>query len=506
MNGVNISVLLGDNLLQAQGLARFTVLSTGKNYLIYSFNEKSPQNGIDYNRVYVSETGVEGTRFVDITQDEWDFIKSEVMSNICKEDGVIPASIQFNKLEPIQYVVGNYKKIALTDEYINFMIENQKKNEIDENMVTPKTTTQFFDQSVLQPVETVVVESTDEPAIPNAFGMSVPQEDAAPTALVEEPSVSNEVVIRNEELNPGAIRQEVINSLIKVINYCDGDMNKFNELLNGAGALTEDTTIVETPKTVEQVVEEEFPQPQTSIIDINNIPVVNQEPVAEDNVLHEESFEPTVPSVPVDTMAASMTTPVVEEQPQEIIQEVEMPQMVEPKVEIAQEVIEQPTLIQPVEQIAQEVIEQPTVIQSVEPVQNTIVDEPTTELQTITQPVESFEQPTLIQPVEPVIQEQPVQQEVQPVIQNEVQPEMIVQPTIIQPIEQPVETVQSIIQEPISTPNTLGGPTIIGVEDEPQQDMSFINAGPVVMPSGQENVQAQGLPGDNGAKILEKVA
>ena len=97
MNGVNISVLLGDNLLQAQGLARFTVLSTGKNYLIYSFNEKSPQNGIDYNRVYVSETGVEGTQFVDITQDEWDFIKSEVMSNICKEDGVIPASIQFNK-------------------------------------------------------------------------------------------------------------------------------------------------------------------------------------------------------------------------------------------------------------------------------------------------------------------------------------------------------------------------------------------------------------------------
>ena len=489
MNGVNISVLLGDNLLQAQGLARFTVLSTGKNYLIYSFNEKSPQNGIDYNRVYVSETGVEGTQFVDITQDEWDFIKSEVMSNICKEDGVIPASIQFNKLEPIQYVVGNYKKIALTDEYINFMIENQKKNEIDENMVAPKTTTQFFDQSVLQPTETVVVESTDEPAIPNAFGMSVPQEDVAPTALVEEQSVSNEVVIRNEELNPGAIRQEVINSLIKVINYCDGDMNKFNELLNGAGALTEDTTIVETPKTVEQVVEEEFPQPQTSIIDINNIPVVNQEPVAEDNVLHEESFEPTVPSVPVDTMAASMTTPVVEEQPQEIIQEVEMPQMAEPKVETTQEVIEQPTVIQPVE-----------------PVQNTTVDEPTTELQTITQPVESFEQPTLIQPVEPIIQEQPVQQEVQPVVQEQVQPEMIEQPTIVQPIEQPVETVQSIIQEPISTPNTLGGPTIIGVEDEPQQDMSFINAGPVVMPSGQENVQAQGLPGDNGAKILEKVA
>ena len=369
------------------------------------------------------------------------------------------------------------------------MIENQKKNEIDENMVTPKTTTQFFDQSVLQPTETVVVESTDEPAIPNAFGMSVPQEDVAPTALVEEPSVSNEVVIRNEELNPGAIRQEVINSLIKVINYCDGDMNKFNELLNGAGALTEDTTIVETPKTVEQVVEEEFPQPQTSIIDINNIPVVNQEPVAEDNVLHEESFEPTVPSVPVDTMAASMTTPVVEEQPQEIIQEVEMPQMAEPKVETTQEVIEQPTVIQPVE-----------------PVQNTTVDEPTTELQTITQPVESFEQPTLIQPVEPIIQEQPVQQEVQPVVQEQVQPEMIEQPTIVQPIEQPVETVQSIIQEPISTPNTLGGPTIIGVEDEPQQDMSFINAGPVVMPSGQENVQAQGLPGDNGAKILEKVA
>ena len=37
MEGINITVLSSGNLLRAQGLARFTILSTGKHYLIYSF-------------------------------------------------------------------------------------------------------------------------------------------------------------------------------------------------------------------------------------------------------------------------------------------------------------------------------------------------------------------------------------------------------------------------------------------------------------------------------------
>jgi hypothetical protein len=37
-------------------------------------------------------------------------------------------------------------------------------------------------------------------------------------------------------------------------------------------------------------------------------------------------------------------------------------------------------------------------------------------------------------------------------------------------------------------------------------DTSFLDAGPVVMPDGQANVQSMGLPGDSGAKVLERVA
>ena len=508
MEGIDITVLSSGNLLRAQGLARFTILSTGKHYLIYSFGEKSPQNNVEYNRVYVAETGENASNLADITQDEWDMIKTDIMSDLCKPNATIPSSIQLSKLQPTQYVVGNYKKIALTEDYYNNMIANQKNNEPQEDTIAPTGNTQFFDQSVIQTNE-VIEEEKDEPAVPNAFGMSASQEDIAPTTLVEEEAP--QVIIKNEELNPEAIKQEVINALIKVINYCDGDMNKFNELLNSSGALTEESTIVETPKTIEEI-HNEFPEPQTSVIDINNIPVVNQEPVAEENVLHEESFEPTVPTVPVDTMTS---IPVVTEElingTTENVQTIEMPQMVQPEIEVPQQIepvqVEMPQeVVQPTVD-ATTIVETPIIEQQPQTITQEVVDTPQMATpEVITQVVEPMETPQAIE--QPQFIEQPVQSNETNTIEQPVQ--AVEAPIIEQPVIEPVVPTQTIeqpiIAQPIETPNTLGGPTIIGVNDNTQQDLSFIDAGPVVMPSGQENVQSHGLPGDNGAKVLEKVA
>ena len=73
-------------------------------------------------------------------------------------------------------------------------------------------------------------------------------------------------------------------------------------------------------------------------------------------------------------------------------------------------------------------------------------------------------------------------------------------------IQAPVETVAAPQVEMNAAPEVAPLPEAAPQMQEPAQiDTSFLNAGPVVMPVGQEGVSS-GLPGDNGAKLLEKVA
>ena len=132
------------------------------------------------------------------------------------------------------------------------------------------------------------------------------------------------------------------------------------------------------------------------------------------------------------------------------------------------------------------------------------------------QPVE------LVQNVEPVA---PVAEAPQDIVQTQV-----VEPVQTMPPLAPTsETVQNeevnltVPAEPVAPVETpavdMGIPTITPLsqediqmvnpvvpEEAPAQDTSFLNAGPVIVPQGQENVDSIGLPGDSGAKVLEKVA
>ncbi len=542
MNNVAISVLSNGNILQANGLCRFTYIPTGKKYLIYTLNEKSLQNGKELNKVYVSETGDKNTEFVPITQDEWVILKS-IMSDLGVQSADVPDKVQLTALQPTQYIVGTPKKIALNDDLMANLLSNQLAHEPKENTVLPTGNVAFFDKSVTQDQDVPV---KDEPVIPNAFAMQtpVPQEaqEAAPTALVQQQPVQVQTV-QQVQVNT-TDKTKVVEALKVFLNYVGADMKKVDDILH----LSE----INTTPVVENKVEE-------SAIDINNLPVVNQEPVAEENVLQEEAFIPSgAPTMPVDTMAPGVQiqpAPVAVEEPAPAVIEQPVVQPTEPVTPVAAPVAPTPVVqpvVQPVTQVVQPtpVVEQQvaqpveTVTQVVQPV--TPVAEATP--QVIEQPVAEQQ---LIQPVEPVqseivqpVQEAPVQQEiVQPTIapvESAPQVEMpttIEQPVAAAPVVQPTEPVQNeliqpitneiqpVSEAPIATPTeqsvapttsdvpnidltSITVPTVEtpSVEAPTDSQPAFLDAGPVVMPDGQDNVQSMGLPGDSGAKTLEKVA
>ena len=161
MNNVAISVLSNGNILQANGLCRFTYIPTGKKYLIYTLNEKSLQNGKELNKVYVSETGDKNTEFVPITQDEWVILKS-IMSDLGVQSADVPDKVQLTALQPTQYIVGTPKKIALNDDLMANLLSNQLAHEPKENTVLPTGNVAFFDKSVTQDQDVPV---KDEPVI-----------------------------------------------------------------------------------------------------------------------------------------------------------------------------------------------------------------------------------------------------------------------------------------------------------------------------------------------------
>ena len=546
-NKVAISVLLNNTLLQANGLCRFTYIPTGKHYLIYNLNEKSLQNGKELNKVYVSETGDANTEFIQISQDEWTTLKS-IMSDLGVPNAEIPRNVQLSALQATQYVVGPYRKIAINDDLMANILNNQLDKEPKDNVVMPTGNTTFFDKTVTEDTDPTV--NQEESVIPNAFTMAAPApesiEEAAPAALVSQPTpVSSPTVspvIQNED------KEKVVQALKVFLDYVGADMNKVNEILN----MSNYPTINQETPVVEQ--EESVPVQTPSVIDINNLPVVNQEPVAEEHVLQEETFVPTAPSMPVDTMVSSTVLPAtqapVENVPQTIEQPVtsvaetpaapvaETPQVIEQPV--AQTTQDTPAMVeQPIVQSQMETpvvpvatVEQPQVVEQVQPVQTQIIENPVVQPQ-VEAPVQ-LNEPIIQQTIEPVSMEQPIVQEtaaptelVQPVV-NTVEPvqTQLVEPTQVVP-NNPVQsdTVQNTTVN-LAIPEENTAPAVAPVEvpsidltnvtvqptpvvEQPTQsngNLSFLDAGPVVMPDGQQNVQSLGLPGDSGAKILEKAA
>ena len=76
MEDIKVSVLLDGNLIQANGLARFTYIPSGRPYLIYTLNEKTIQKSEELNKIYTSEVGDQNTQFQPISEDEWINIKN----------------------------------------------------------------------------------------------------------------------------------------------------------------------------------------------------------------------------------------------------------------------------------------------------------------------------------------------------------------------------------------------------------------------------------------------
>ena len=655
MEEIKISVLLDNNLIQANGLSRFTFIPSGRPYLMYTLNEKSIQNGESLNKVYVSEEGDKTTQFQPINQDEWVNLKN-IMGQLGETNAQIPNNIQLSQLNATQYVVGPYKKIAINDTVMANIVANQIANQPKEEQIAqPTGNTQFFDSSlnVSAMEETNTVETTE---VPNAFGMTAPvPEEAAPISLVEQAPQAEvqapvaeapaaTTLVQEVQPAPTELIQPVVNTiesaqpvempqpiempvqavempaqavempqvtatsvepvqsvqpivettvqtvqpmddmaivkqaLQTVLNYCNGDMNKLTQLLNEQGLTVVvqnmNDTQVQAPVAEAQ---EEFPEPVTSVSDmsIENLPVVEQEAPAEENVLAEESFEPTAPTLPIDNMEAQNVvnslpdgvipgglpvaeTQVVEQTPvanTEVVQPVAETPVADnivqfPAQDVATQPVETPvatnvvsmdnivpfvadTNVVPVEPVAQAEPVAPVatteVVQPVAaaPVADNIVQFPVQDV--TTQPVEtpaaSYEVPTTVQPVE-FVQPQPVTDVTQteiiqpgqaapaaPVAVEAVQNTevSIAVPADISPAGSPVAEAPAVN----AAAQDLGIPTIIPLTQEDMApatpaaevvDTSFLDAGPVVMPDGQANVQSMGLPGDSGAKVLERVA
>ena len=513
-NDIDIQVLLNGNVLQAKGLARFSYItpSSAKQYLIYTLNEKTIRDDKELTKIYVSETSdSQGYQFQPINPEEWEELK-KIMNQLRQPDATVPTNVQIATLKPTQYTVGEYKKIGVDDAFTSYLLANQIANEPkDETIIPPSgSNTQFFDPAVVQEIDKTAPQP-EEPAIPDAFSMSAPVQEAAPAAPVtteavaqaqpvapvqveqapapveaaptqlvqpvtpvaetpqvvttieqpvvnevETPALAQEVVQPVEtpqvvqEATPAIetpqfatpveqvvqtatdVPQDVIDGFKKFLDYVGADMNKVNEVLNVNG-------MQEVPSINNEEESVEVTPVTTTPIDINDLPVIPQEPVGEEEPLVEEPIVPGAPSLPVDDM-------------------------------ISQPVAEPTPVTAP----------EPTTTPYVAATNNgvTPVETPSIEIPEPVQPI--VETPEVIET--PTLQPEAVAPQIEPV-----QTEVVQAPSI-----EPVPTAPEVAQ-PMQEPATI--------------DTSFLDAaGPVVMPVGQESVTSQGLPGDSGVKSLEKVA
>ena len=539
MGEVGISVLLDGNLIQASGIARFTFVPTGREYLLYSLNEKIVKDGVELNKIYVSEIGEGTSQLSMISQDDWVSIQN-IMSELSKPGANVPNNIQLGQLTPKQYIVGPYKKIAVKDELKNGIVATQMANQPKETNDLPMPVNQQFLGPQDNSTETKQVAET---VVPDAFGMSAPvPEQTAPIALVTEevptvvqsvvpqpgevpaiptpevpvqPQVVEQVVAPAPVETPAPIESDINQSVKNVINYINGDVNKLSELFKTNGL---DITV--TQNVTKQVAETPVEQTPVNTIDITNLPIASQPISLPKEVLNEESIEPSTPALPVDEMEPVQSAPVSSITQDFVVQQPTQPVVV--PTEAQPVVVAEPTIpVSQPTQIVQPVVQEPTIVQKTTvPVQQ-VVSEPemvntTLVTTTATQPINltasqltqeaqnsnvEFNIPEEVEaPVEAAPQEQI------PVVQSVVVPTSPVgtAPVVAQPVEaQPVNpTVPTII--PITEADIQPqSPTQQVIQDNQstniENDKSFLAAaGPVVMPIGQEGVTASGSPGDSG--------
>ena len=594
MEEVGIRVLLDGNLIQASGLARFTYIPTGKDYLIYSLNEKIAKDGVELNKLYVSEIGEGTVQPSIISQDDWVAIQG-IMSELSEAEHKVPDNIQLGILSPNQYNVGPHKKIAVADDLKNGIIATQLAKQPKESAEVIPTVSKF-----IAPQEEAAIEPTVQGVqVPNAFDMSAPvPEQTAPITLVgnennvqqeevqtipepvqtiqqtiiqptitqpaqtvvqeqttvveQQPTVVEKTVVEDQ---PAVVIQQPVGqtqptvvdinkSVQDVINYSKGNLNVISELFNNNGLNIVVSNKMDNIQTVQTS------QPGT--IDITNLPVASQPtalPSKSEEALYEESFVPTVPTIPDEDSrtnvnngpVTSVTNNFVVQQPTiPVPPVVEQPVVQQPTVPV-QTIVQQPTI--PVQQpVAQPIVQTQTIVQqpvAEQPViqTQTVVEQPMVQTQVVQQPV--VEQSTVL--VQPDVQEQVVEQSIvtqQPIVQEQpVQTVIQAQPTqpVVQEEPAPLTTSQVVqeaqnsevsfdipeeVEAPVDNTNFKGIPTIVPltaddyqaqapdqpisqmpeITENPEENKSFINAaGPVIIPIGQERVNTAGSPGDSGA-------
>lgn len=189
-NGVGVKVDIVDiskSKLEVTAIALFTMLANGKQYLFYTLDEIVAMNGKQLSKIYVAETNnAPGYQFIPISTEEWANIKA-IMSELGKPNIQMPSTIQFTSITPNStYNIGQAKKIAIDDNLKVNIANNQVKNApVSAATMAPTGTTQFFDPSINNNVP--AIEETG-PEIPNAFAMPVPNASAMP-AVGQTPQV-----------------------------------------------------------------------------------------------------------------------------------------------------------------------------------------------------------------------------------------------------------------------------------------------------------------------------
>ena len=571
MGDVGISVLLDGNLIQASGLARFTYIPTGKEYLVYTLNEKTNQNGKELEKIYVSETGEGNTVLSEISDNDKSNIRPVLMA-LSKTDEELPNNIQVGLMSSKQYTVGPYYKIAVEAQMKNGILATQlaKQPSADQEVAAPTGENQFI-VTPEEPAEDVVQTQT---VVQDAFTMSAPQpEQTAPTTLISEPTTTTVENVPQQEIIPAppavqvveqpVVQEPVVQQVVvptqtvdinksaqDIINYANGDVNKVIDLFKTNGLdLAINTQVVQPveQQAVQEVVAPVEAPVANPSININDLPVAEQPIALPSEELNEESIVPSTPSLPVDdnqnpqlVQTTVAPVPAMQEQTIPVTQVVTTPTVPvqQPTVPVQQTEIVQPVVQEPV-------VQQTTIVQEPTIPVTQVVENPTVPVQQPTIPVQQTE---IVQPVvqEPVIQQTTIVQEptipvqqptevVQPTPQQEVVTNTIVQEPVAQePIGQATAEITQNMQnstvsfdipeEPtqaVENNNVSGIPTILpltaedlqpqtpsespsGVDkpaDAPsvEDDKSFLNeAGPVVMPIGQEQTNAVGYPGDSG--------
>lgn len=334
-NGVGVKVDIVDiskSKLEVTAIALFTMLANGKQYLFYTLDEIVAMNGKQLSKIYVAETNnAPGYQFVPISTEEWVNIKA-IMSELGKPNVQFPSTIQFASITPNStYNIGQAKKIAIDDNLKINIANNQAKNApVSAANMANTNTTQFFDPSINNDVP--AIEET-KAEVPNAFNMSVPNASAMPlgqtnmqapvqqayiNTVPQQNNMANMISQNNGYINQNTIppqtvqtiqapqqvpppisikitntnsqisAEEAVKALETLIKYAGGDPSKIKDAIanrkNVVTATINTTTNNQAPR-----------------INISDMPVMQQTPIAQDS-LGTEARLSTVYNAPQQNM------------------------------------------------------------------------------------------------------------------------------------------------------------------------------------------------------------